>query len=131
MNVAVVQSKIQGRGLFAQKDFKKGEMVLDWNEKNKYLSKEEVQELSDDEKRYVALHDGKYLFIAEPERHMNHSCDPNTETKDGLDFALRDIKKGEEITGDYDKEGTLIGFSCNCRSDNCRKFIAGEAIQRQ
>src|SRR3989344_1712303 len=121
MDITVEPSNTQGQGLFAQRDFKKGEMVLDWNPENRYLSEQEVHNLFDDEKRYIALYQGQYLLIAEPERHMNHSCDPNTETKNGLDLALRDIKKGEEITGDYEKEGTLIGFVCNCRSNNCRK----------
>jgi SET domain-containing protein len=122
-------SKLQGKGLFALKDFKKGEIVLNWNSDNKYLSKDEVENLPDDQKRYIAVHNGRYLLIAEPERYMNHSCDPNTQNKIGIDYALKDISKGEEITGDYENEGTLVGFACNCGSKNCRKVIHPRSIE--
>ena len=121
--VLIGNSKIEGEGLFAQKDFKEGEIVLDWNPNNKYLSREELQSLSDNLKRYVAIYNDKYLLIAEPERYMNHSCNPNTTSKEGIDYALKDIKVREEITGDYENEGTLAGFECKCGSENCRKSV--------
>lgn len=60
-------------------------------------------------------------------RFINHSCDPNTYLrvmKDRVEFyALRNIKKGEELSCDYGEthhEGTL---PCRCGAANCRKFI--------
>ena len=124
--VFIKDSSIQGRGLFARRDFKKGEIVLGWSPSNKYLSEVEIKGLSGGENHYIALYNNRYLLIAEPERFMNHSCNPNTETREnGVDYALRDIEVGEEITGDYEKEGTLLGFSCNCGSLNCRGAIRG------
>jgi len=124
-NVEIKESKLSGQGLFARKDFKAGKMVLDWNPDSRYLSKEEAYNLTDDQKHFVAFYKGKYLLIGEPERHMNHSCDPNTETREGLDFALRNIQRGEEITGDYTKIRPLLSFMCNCGSTNCQKIIPG------
>lgn len=48
---------------------------------------------------------GKVILMKEPERSINHSCDPNTYVKtiNGVRrvLAMRGIKKGEEITFDY------------------------------
>jgi SET domain-containing protein len=43
----------------------------------------------------------------------------------GCDIAIRNIKKGEEITADYTKEmGTsIISFQCKCGNKRCRKVI--------
>lgn len=60
-------------------------------------------------------------------RFINHSCAPNTFmrcTATRAEFyALRDIRKGEELTTDYGRshhEGTL---PCRCGAPNCRGFI--------
>ena len=62
--------------------------------------------------------------MQEPERYVNHSCDANTTAKNPCDIAIRDIKKGEDVTGNYSEE--LIPntkMKCNCKSKNCRKII--------
>jgi SET domain-containing protein len=60
-------------------------------------------------------------------RFINHSCNPNTfmrVMKNRVEFyALRAIKKGEELSCDYGEthhEGTL---PCKCGAKNCRGFI--------
>ncbi|CAN4102381.1 unnamed protein product [Withania somnifera] len=69
-------------------------------------------------------------------RFINHSCDPNCRTEKwmvngevciGL-FALRDIKKGEELTFDYNYV-RVFGAAvkkCVCGSLNCRGYIGGD-----
>jgi hypothetical protein len=71
---------------------------------------------------------GKVVLMQFPERHINHSCDPNTFVRTMLGvryvFALRPISVGEEITYDYCVNGfgdTL--WECNCGSIRCRKNI--------
>jgi SET domain-containing protein len=120
----IKKSYINGRGLFANKDFKKGDLVIPWNKESKYLSKDDAIKLAEDSKKYVAIYKGKYLLIASPERYLNHSCNPNVETKeDGAEYAIKKINKGEELTGDYTKIRPLVGFTCNCKSKNCKKII--------
>ncbi|MFA6391253.1 MAG: SET domain-containing protein-lysine N-methyltransferase [Patescibacteria group bacterium] len=122
-NVIVKGSSINNKGVFATKDFKKGEVVLPW-QVNSILSMEEVKKLPASERHYIANYaGGKYLHQQEPERYVNHSCDPNTETGEDCDIAVRDIKEGEEITSDYSKSKMLMHFECNCGAKNCRKFI--------
>jgi len=60
--------------------------------------------------------------------HYNHSCDPNTGFKDSITLvAIKNIKKGEEVTIDYATCMTtnMFNFKCNCDSNNCRSFITG------
>ncbi|XP_051139160.1 histone-lysine N-methyltransferase ASHH2 isoform X2 [Andrographis paniculata] len=69
-------------------------------------------------------------------RFINHSCDPNCRTEKwmvdgevciGL-FSLRDIKKGEEITFDYNYVRVFgaAAKKCVCSSPNCRGYIGGD-----
>ncbi|KAL2638326.1 hypothetical protein AAZV13_06G107900 [Glycine max] len=68
-------------------------------------------------------------------RFINHSCDPNCRTEKwmvngeiciGL-FALRDIKKDEELTFDYNYVRVFgaAAKKCYCGSPNCRGYIGG------
>ncbi|KAH6832766.1 histone-lysine N-methyltransferase [Perilla frutescens var. hirtella] len=69
-------------------------------------------------------------------RFINHSCDPNCRTEKwmvngevciGL-FSLRDIKKGEEVTFDYNfvRVFGAAAKKCVCGSANCRGYIGGD-----
>ncbi|XP_050208602.1 histone-lysine N-methyltransferase ASHH2 [Mercurialis annua] len=69
-------------------------------------------------------------------RFINHSCDPNCRTEKwvvngeiciGL-FALRDIKKGEEVTFDYNYVRVFgaAAKKCYCNSPQCRGYIGGD-----
>ncbi len=121
--VITKKSKINKIGVFAAKNFKKGEVALKWNPK-KILTKREVDTLPQSKKHYVSNYkSSEYVLQGPLERYVNHSCNPNTEVIDNCDVAIRDIKKGEEITSDYSKDNAVIHFRCNCGSKNCKKFI--------
>ena len=121
--VIVKKSKIHSKGVFAERNFKKGEIVLKWNVSHR-LTKEEVDRLQEEENVYVSYVNGKYTLMQSPDRFVNHSCDANTYTDNFCDVAKKDIKKGEEITSDY-SEDEIPGFEmkCNCGSKNCRGII--------
>ncbi|KNC81387.1 hypothetical protein SARC_06292 [Sphaeroforma arctica JP610] len=66
-------------------------------------------------------------------RFMNHSCDPNCETQKwrvngeiriGI-FAMKDIRKDEELTFNYqfDTFGNEASKVCRCESANCSGFL--------
>ena len=116
-DVEVKKSAIHGIGVFALRDFKKGEIVLKWNPM--VLTKTEAEKILGKEKDYINFHEGKYLLMQPPERFVNHSCDANTFTKNFCDIAKRDIVKGEEITSNYNNEGCPLDITCNCGSKNC------------
>ncbi len=121
-DIIVKKSKIHGNGVFANRDFKKGEVVIKYNLKR--LTKEEFENLSEAEKHYTSYKNGKYFLFLPPARYVNHSCEANTNPMNESDIAIRDIKKGEEITADYTKENVPnLNMKCNCGSKNCKGII--------
>lgn len=121
--VLVKKSTIDGNGVFALRDFKKDEVILHWDTTH-ILSKEVVDKMSIDEKKYISLLNDTYLIMQDPEKFVNHSCEPNTTAKNFCDIAVRDIKEGEEITADYTEElPANTSMECYCGSSKCKKTI--------
>tara|TARA_Y100000310_G_scaffold96993_1_gene94667 strand:+ start:580 stop:972 length:393 start_codon:yes stop_codon:yes gene_type:complete len=122
-NVVVKKSKIHELGVFASRNFEKGEIILEWDVSYE-LKKEQIDNLPEEEKRYVAFLEGKYILMQAPARYVNHSCSANTYMDNFCDVAKRDIKKGEEITANY-SETMAPGeyMDCKCGNKNCRKII--------
>lgn len=118
-DIEVRESPIEGRGIFALRDFKAGERVVEWGER-KVLSEEALAALSSDEReRYVSFKNGQHLLSGEPMRYVNHSCDPNTKPESNADVAIRDIRAGEEITSAYlDFESGKQ--QCQCGVEGCK-----------
>ncbi|MFA7302465.1 MAG: SET domain-containing protein-lysine N-methyltransferase [Candidatus Paceibacterota bacterium] len=99
-NIIVRPSPIEGLGSFTKRPFKKGEVVFVWHPK--VLTKEEVETLPEDQKRYFDTRaDGTPILMQIPERYVNWATDPNTVLDGESDVALRDIAAGEEITSAY------------------------------
>uniref|UniRef100_A0A1D1Y970 Histone-lysine N-methyltransferase ASHH2 n=3 Tax=Anthurium amnicola TaxID=1678845 RepID=A0A1D1Y970_9ARAE len=74
-------------------------------------------------------------------RFINHSCEPNCCTEKwmvngevciGL-FAMRDIKKGEEVTFDYNYVRVFGAAAkrCVCGSAECRGYIGGDPLNTE
>lgn len=132
------RSAIHGRGLFAVKPIKKGEIVA---VKGGYIYGWEERDLIEDEYGPVDGQIAENLFIGPSKKsevegnmlYLNHSCNPNAGVGGNYMFvAMRDIKKGEEITFDYamtDDENYKM--KCNCGSKNCRKIITGKDWKRK
>lgn len=125
-NVYIAPSKIHGRGIFAKRNFKRGERVMLLRGRLKHLkitSKEDSQMGPN----WVGIKKNFWIDPISPILYLNHSCDnPNIGIKGKITFvALRDIKKGEEITIDYaiTEDDTLWQFQCLCEAKNCRKVI--------
>ena len=106
----IKKSSIDKRGLYAAKDIKDRTKIIEY--KGKILTKKQVEEnpkfdneraiyLFNINKKYDLDGDFKYNTA----RLINHSCDPNCEVYGtGLKvwvYAIRDIKKGEELSYDY------------------------------
>ncbi|MFA4872420.1 MAG: SET domain-containing protein-lysine N-methyltransferase [Patescibacteria group bacterium] len=131
----VKKSKIHGNGLFANKNFKKGELIfgVDISKLPKLEPNAKLSEEEDLHVDYAGL--GKYIVGTRPYAYINHSCDPNVLVKHetiarSKFFTMRDIKKGEQFTYDYgvnamdqiDKE--LWSTKCKCGSKNCRGTLS-------
>ncbi len=103
-DVIIGKGRLAGKGLYANRDFRKGEVVIQYSLKS--LSNEEYSDMPKSEKMFTHKHQGVIYLYSEPERYVNHSLNPNTYQDLGkkCDLALRDIGKGEAITTDATKD---------------------------
>ncbi len=128
-SVEIKNSNIQGKGVYACKNFKNGSCVLKIDDSHVItdittLTKEQYELHCD------YLSDGTVILMQEPEVYINHSCDPNTYVKTINKvrevLAMRDIKAGDEITYDYAINGDNAGtFDCKCNAKSCRRVYTG------
>ena len=115
----VRRSKIHGSGVFAAKNIKKGEFIIEY--KGLLRSHEEVDAAYDGEDEtghtFLFTLNEDYVLDANIKgneaRWINHSCDPNCDSehidaedgdksKDRIEIkAIRDIKAGEELSYNY------------------------------
>lgn len=103
-DVIIGTGKLAGKGVYANRDFKKGEIVITYNLTP--LTKEEYYNLPKGFKRFTHKQWGVIQLYGEPERYVNNAKTPNTyqDLLNKCDIALRDIKKGEMITTDSSKD---------------------------
>jgi len=132
----VGDSKIHGRGVFANKAFLPGDMVLEIDDTDPVLDR---GKLTPEEEIFIDVFvtmDGevKVTRMKSPEKFINHSCDPNnyvrTDMRSGVRraWALKNIGIGDELTWDYALniwEEWIGPVPCNCGAENCRKVIRG------
>ena len=127
-NVIVKNSSVQGKGVFASRDFKKDDFVLAINDSHVVLDESKLT--PEQHKFDLDYLNDKIVLMQSPEKYINHSCDPNVyvKTEDSIRnvYAMRDIIKGNEIAYDYSINGENEGtFECHCGSKNCRKVYQG------
>ncbi len=121
IKASVKFSPIHGLGCFAEQDIKKGEVV--WRFDPRFdLEFEEASlgNLPPVTEEYLRMYtygqitNGKKMVVlcGDHARHMNHSDHANVleEGHDpGINIAGRDIKKGEELTCDYNSFDLNVG----------------------
>lgn len=126
VRVRVAPSPIEGRGLFATRGIAEEDTVLRLDTSRVVTEEEPLRPEEGEREDHVAyLAGGRAVLLPEPERHLNHSCDPNAflRTTEGVTrlLARRRIAPGEEVTIDY-LVNTHGGssWSCRCGSRRCR-----------
>ena len=130
----IKKSKIDKKGLYANQNIKKGTRIIEYKgkivsvketSKNPKFDNEKAIYLFNLNKRYDL--DGDFKFNTA--RLINHSCEPNCEvTGEGLKvwvYAIKDIKKGDELSYDYgfSFDEDFKNYPCRCGAKNCAKFI--------
>jgi len=63
-------------------------------------------------------------MMQSPAKYVNSSCEFNTTVKNFCDVAIKDIKKGDEITSDY-FASEYLKEKCNCGSGKCKQNKKG------
>ncbi|MGE0027735.1 MAG: SET domain-containing protein [Thermoleophilia bacterium] len=134
--IAVRSSPIHGRGVFALRPLDAGERVIayageviPWEEA---VRRHQDRPGEDSHTMFFDLGDGDVIdgwVGGNSSRWINHSCDPNCETRQTEGsieiLALRGIAAGEELTFDYrlvldDEDGDDGTYACACGSARCR-----------
>ncbi len=139
----VRNSDIHGRGVYAAKDLKQGDRIIEYvGEK---IDKEESERRAWAQHARATEHGEASVYIFtlskkwdidgnfewNPARLINHSCSPNCESwiegKRIFVYATREIKKGEELTFDYGFDIECYeDHPCRCGSKNCVGYIVIE-----
>ena len=130
----IKKSNIDNRGLYAATNIKKNTKIIEYKGKIITVKETETNPKFDNDKAIYLFNlnkkydlDGDFKYNTA--RLINHSCDPNCEV-DGVGlklwiYAVKDIKKNEELTYDYgfsfDKD--YKDFPCRCGARKCVGFI--------
>lgn len=131
--VVFKKSPIHGRGGFARADIRKGKRIIEYvGEK---LTKEEAEKALENSNCYVFTVNDEFDLDGSvdwnPARFLNHSCNPNCES--GVQrnriwiYALKTIKKGEELTYNYGHGiDDYLDRPCRCGAKNCAGYMVAE-----
>ena len=136
--LALRQSKIHGRGVYARVPIAAGTRIVEYRGERITMAEAERRYPDDPEASYHT-----FLFAVDDEvvidaafhgniaRWINHSCDPNCEAvdEDGRIYieSVRDIAPGEELAYDYHfildvrhSPAMKRRYPCICGAPNCR-----------
>lgn len=134
----VRHSKIHGNGVFAARKIPEGTCIIEYQGKRisgkEAERRENLKPADSFHTFFFSLESGKIIDGGDEgndARWINHSCEPNCEAReeDGKIFiyALRDIRRGEELYYDY---GLIMeqrhtpalkkAYQCLCGTPSCR-----------
>ena len=119
-DVAVHDAGRKGKGVFALRDFRKGEFIFR-RRHGKVVTVSQIRSLSAEDRRHLCeLDRKKSAVLLPPGCFLNHSCEPNAMRSGVKVFAWRAIRRGDEITIDY-RLNAFSGerSSCACGSASC------------
>ena len=130
-DVEVRPSGIEGLGLFARRAFAAGARIRAMHVVREITPEAPLRPELGERADHCDYPDGRVFLIGDPDRHVNHSCDPNAWVRyEGGGCALvarRAIVPGAEITCDY--QINLTGGSrwpCRCGAARCRGEVVGD-----
>jgi len=127
------KSPIHGRGLFARRPIRRGEIVAI---KGGHIL--DRRALARVRRRiaaaYIQIDDGFYIGargraeVARNKIFINHSCEPNLGIRGQITYvALRAIEPGEELTYDWAMEENAPAVTrCACGARRCRGTLTGQ-----
>ena len=130
-DLEVKPSGIEGLGIFALKSFQAGETIHRINVVREVTADTPLREELGERFDHCDYPDGKVVLLGFPDRHINHSCDPNSYVRYTADAsyitARRPIAAGEELTCDYNINITGgTAWPCRCGAARCRGTTTGD-----
>ena len=144
--IEVRESGIHGKGAFATQRIRKGKRIIEYL--GKRMPWDAASEDPDDPHTFLfGLGDDNLVINAAIEgneaRWINHSCDPNCEAIEEkgrvFNYALGDLRPGEELFYDYGLEideprsaEMEKHFQCHCGAKMCRgTLLAAEEKEEE
>lgn len=131
-DVEIKETRKKGIGVFALRNFRRGEVVFT-NLRGKLVKDKNLAKILKSEGDHLNEIDKETWEIMNPlGRFVNHSCDPNTLPKESSKkivpyIALKPIEKGDEITVDYRINAHMGNtWKCYCGSKNCLGKITSD-----
>lgn len=123
----------RARGVFAKKNIKKDEVLAIFG--GYIMTSEEEMKLSEEYNDSGVQISENFIISSgnkkESADYFNHNCNPNAGFKGQIFLvAMKNIKKGEEITFDYamvlhkSKNRVVYKMKCLCGAKNCRGIIS-------
>ena len=140
--VELKPSAIEGLGVFATRRFSAEDLIRRINVVREITADAPLRADLGERLEHQSYPDDRVVLIGPPDRHVNHSCDPNAYKRFEGDavysVARRLIEAGEEITYDYviNAAGGNT-WPCHCGASRCRGETVGdffelpEEIQRE
>lgn len=113
-----------GRGIFAARAIRKGEIVL--NFRGRRFDRDDPIHHTADASLLLQTGSRTYILPEAPSVYVNHSCDPSAGLVGNRRLvALRDILPGEQVTFDYSTsmDDGLWSLQCLCGHPECRGLI--------
>lgn len=125
--LAVRQSRIHRRGVFARERIPPGRKVIEFT--GEHITFREARRRWNPALNYLFALDENLIIDGSVggsgAEYVNHSCAPNLRARclrgHLLYFSVRSIQKGEELTVDYRYEGGgRQTYACRCGAPSCR-----------
>ena len=123
-DVIVKKAGNKGQGVFALRDFTKGEFLFR-RRHGRIFANPDIPLLSQEDQLHLCELDwDTCAVLLPPGCYLNHSCDPNAMRKGVNVYAWQNIRQGEEITIDY-RLNAFTGEYCECfcGSASCQGYI--------
>lgn len=136
----VRRSRIQGRGVFARRQIRKGKRLIEYTGERITAKESDIRYADDGLPHHTFLFSVDSRMVIDATRrgsvakYINHSCEPNCEAviEEGRVYieALRSIRPGAEVTYDYNlqvagrhTEEVKALYRCYCGADKCRRTL--------
>jgi len=125
-DIAVRDTGRKGKGVFALRDFRKGEFIFRRRHGRVFRETEFHTIPVEHREHFCELDDDLCALVLPPGCYLNHSCDPNAMRSGVKVFAWKTIRMGDEITIDYRLNASGgKRWPCVCGSANCLGYVEG------
>jgi hypothetical protein len=124
-----------GYGIFATQDIPVGTITWVKDELDREFKHSEVAAMTEFNRENLLKYTyrnrlGDYFFCWDLTRYVNHSYEPNSMlTSMDFEIAIKNIKKGDELTNDYGTLNIIEAFQC-ANGPHEREFVRPDDLKR-